>query len=256
MKRHVPDGIDADPFDLSPQTGNGSIGVLCLHGLTGTPYEVRPVAEELVARGMRCRGIVLAGHDGAIDELANTPLRQYLAAVREEIARLRAESQRVHLVGMSMGGMLSLMAASEGLVDRVAVIGSPLTFPLALRWGVPLMRYVRPYHEKKTGSDIQSDAARARQPGYSHMPMRAVTELMRLQRLAKSSLSKINVPILVAHGTLDKTAHPDDATRILAGVSSPVRELRFYPRSGHVVPVDHDGPALARDVADFLARDD
>jgi esterase/lipase len=62
------------------------------------------------------------------------------------------------------------------------------------------------------------------------------------------------VPILVAHGALDRTASPRDADAILAAVSSTVRERFAGPRSGHVVPVDVDGPDLAAAVADFLGR--
>ena len=32
--------VDASPYDLAPQGGDGRAGALCLHGLTGTPYEI------------------------------------------------------------------------------------------------------------------------------------------------------------------------------------------------------------------------
>lgn len=49
--------VDPDAFDLRPpaEEANGA-AALCLHGLTGTPFEVRPVAEALVARGVRALG--------------------------------------------------------------------------------------------------------------------------------------------------------------------------------------------------------
>jgi esterase/lipase len=37
-------------------------------------------------------------------------------------------------------------------------------------------------------------------------------------------------------------------------VSSEVREYLLFEASGHIVPVDFDGPALAQAVAEFLAR--
>ena len=45
--------VDSNAFDLRPPVGeaNGA-AALCLHGLTGTPYEVRPIAEALVATAM------------------------------------------------------------------------------------------------------------------------------------------------------------------------------------------------------------
>ena len=50
----------------------GPRGVLCLHGFTGTPFEVRPLAEALAGRGYTVLAPVLAGHCGTIDELACT----------------------------------------------------------------------------------------------------------------------------------------------------------------------------------------
>ena len=70
--------VDVSPFDLRPDAASLAAGVqagaaaLCLHGLTGTPYEVRPIAEALVARGVRAKGIWMAGHNGTVEDLART----------------------------------------------------------------------------------------------------------------------------------------------------------------------------------------
>ena len=66
-----PEEVDADAFDLRPpvEKANGA-AALCLHGLTGTPYEVRPVAEALVARGVRARGPWMAGHEEGVEALS------------------------------------------------------------------------------------------------------------------------------------------------------------------------------------------
>ena len=61
-------------------------------------------------------------------------------------------------------------------------------------------------------------------------------------------------PILIAHGVLDRTAHPDDARAIAAEVGSPERELLWLERSGHVVPVDRGGPRLVEAVVAHLSR--
>ena len=106
---------------------------------------------------------------------------------------------------------------------------------------------------KSGGSDIRDAAARARHPSYDVMPMASVHELMKLQRRVRAGLSRIRAPILVAHGAHDTSANPADAETILAQVSSPVREHRVYVESAHVVPVDFDGPTLAKEAADFLA---
>ncbi len=246
--------VDVSPFDLRPPAGaGGSAAVLCLHGLTGTPYEVRPIAEALVARGLRARGPWMAGHEQGHEALARTRYADWVALAAEELARLRAEHARVFVAGISMGGLVTLRLAQTQAVDGIVVIGTPL----ALRRPLPLLarvlRRVIPFRRKR-GSDIREPAARARHPGLGAMPLASVNELVRLQAEVIADLARIEAPILVAHGRYDRTALPRDAERIHAAVGSREKELFFLERSGHVATVDHDGPALALAAADFIAR--
>jgi carboxylesterase len=74
--------VDASPFDLG---GDAPAAALCLHGLTGTPYEVRPLAEALVAAGIRAVGPSLPGHDSTAAELADTTHGQWVEAARQHL---------------------------------------------------------------------------------------------------------------------------------------------------------------------------
>jgi esterase/lipase len=60
------------------------------------------------------------------------------------------------------------------------------------------------------------------------------------------------MPALIAHGALDRTANPADATYIHDLIASADRALLMLEDSGHVVPVDRDGARLADRVADFV----
>lgn len=244
--------VDVTPFDLRPEPGRAKgDAVLCLHGLTGTPYEVRPVAEALVGRGLRARGPWMAGHEGGHEALARTNWGDWVELARRELEALRAEHARVFVVGVSMGGLVTLRLAQTAAVDGVVVIGTPL----ALRRPLPLLaralRRLMPFRAKR-GSDIREPAARARHPGLAATPLSAVSELVRLQAEVVADLARIEAPILVAHGRHDRTAMPRDAARIHAAVASQRKELFYLERSGHVATVDYDGPALARAVADFI----
>lgn len=243
--------VDSAPFDLP---GEGPVAALCLHGLTGTPYEIRPVAEALARRGVRARGPVLPGHNETPRELARVAHTEWLAVAQAELDELRAQHQRVFVVGLSMGGLVSLDLASRNPVDAVVSIGAPLRLKNPATRLIPLLKYLFPMMRKRGGSDIRDDAARARHPGYDVMPLSAVHELLRLQARVRTRLADITAPILVAHGALDRTANPEDAREIHATVGSEERALRFFESSGHVVPVDVDGLRLSEAVADFLGR--
>jgi carboxylesterase len=242
---------DPSPFELA---GAGRAAALCLHGLTGTPYEVRPIGAALAAAGIAAFGPALPGHNETPERLAAVAHEDWLAAARAALATLRASHARVFLVGLSMGGLLSLALAAEERVDAVVVVGVPLRLRAFAARLVPVAKHFVRFLPKSGGSDIRDAAARARHPSYDRMPLAAVHEILRLQRRVRAALPRVAAPLLVAHGAHDRTAHPDDAREILARVASPEREHLVLDASGHVVPVDHDGPRLAAAAVAFLTR--
>ena len=244
--------MDASPFDLSGQ-GDADAAALCVHGLTGTPYEVRPLAAAIAQRGIRALGLLLPGHGTSPEELARLRYSDWVDAVHEEYRALLAQHNRVFVVGLSLGGVLCLDLASRERPDAIAVVGTPLRLRTPVRQLVPLAKHLMPMLEKREGSDIRDPEARARHPGYPRMPLASVHELVRLQRRVTAGLGRIRAPVLVAHGAHDRTADPRDAERILQGLGSARKEHKVYPDSGHVVPVDYDGERLAAAIADFLA---
>jgi carboxylesterase len=249
--RTSPLRADPSPFDLP---GDGRAAALCLHGLTGTPYEVRPVGEALARRGIRAHGPALPGHNETPERLARVPHTAWRQAARSHLRALRAGSERVFVVGMSMGGLLALDLAAAEPVDGVITIGTPLRLHHPLAWLIPLFKHLTPMRPKPQGSDICDAAARERHPSYDVMPLHALHELQRLQRRIRPRLARVTAPILVTQGAHDRTARPADARRIHAGVGSLIRELIFFESSGHVVPVDFDGPRLAEAAGEFLVR--
>jgi len=245
--------VDASPFDLAPR-GTGAAAALCIHGLTGTPYEVRPLGEALAARGVRARGPLLAGHGGSPEALARVAYADWVDDVRAELVALRRDHERVFVCGLSLGGLLTLWLAANEAVDAAAAIGTPLRFRAVVPLAVALGRFVRPMLPKNRGSDIADDAARERHPSMPVMPTESVHQLIRLQRVVRRCLPDIRVPLLVAHGALDRTAMPSNLEAIASAVSSRRIERIELEASAHVVPVDRDGPRLCAAVADFFAK--
>jgi carboxylesterase len=243
--------VDVSEFDLP---GAGRAAALCLHGLTGTPYEVRALGEALACRGIRARGPALPGHNDTPQHLARVSHTEWIEAAGDQLRVLRADSECVFAVGLSMGGLLALELAAAGRVDALVTVGTPLWLHFPLARLIPLFKHLRPMLPKRLGSDICDAAARERHPSYDVMPLHAVHELQRLQRRVRGRLDRVTAPILIAHGARDRTARPDDARVIHAGVGSRIRELMFFESSAHVVPVDRDGPQLAAAAGDFLER--
>src|SRR4051794_28130513 len=103
---HVP---DSSPFSLGP--AQAPVGVLCIHGFTGTPFEMRLLGEHLGRRGFAVEGVRLAGHGGTTADLKATRWPDWLFSVEEAFQQLRRRAERIAVCGLSLGGLLALELA-------------------------------------------------------------------------------------------------------------------------------------------------
>jgi carboxylesterase len=246
--------MNHEPFDLAPAAAQAvGAAALCIHGLTSTPGEVRPVGEELAKRGIRAIGPTLPGHNATPAELARQPDGAWLECVRGELGALQREADKVFVAGVSLGGLLGLALASEAQVDGLAVVGVPLDFGWHKSWLPGLLKHFVPHLQKRRGPDIRDDAARERHVSYPVLPLASIHQLVQLQRTVRSTLGKVSSPLLIAYGRHDRTARPSDAERIYAEVSSEDRQRVVLPDSGHIVTVDVDGRELCALIGEFFS---
>lgn len=257
----MPEDALAAPYEFEGDRG----AVLCLHGFSNTPYEMRPVAEALAARGYHVRAPAMAGHATRPEELAHTRWSDWLGTARRAFQALAARHDKVAIIGLSMGGMLALTLAHENgeRVAGVVIMGVPLEF----EWRTQqLFRLVRrlpfadalPFARKALGPDISDPAAAAAAPGYDRIPLVAAASLLDGQDAVLACIDRIGVPVLVQHGRHDHVAPLRAAHRIMRLLRTPRRRLIVYPRSWHILPLDVEHEAVVADAVAFietLARD-
>ena len=250
----IPRG-DGRPFDLPGRPG-GNDAALLVHGLTGTPWELRPVADRLARAGVRCLAPVLPGHEGP-DALAATTWHDWLRGGREALAAL-GDTRRTLVVGSSMGALVACTLAAEnpGKVDGVALLAPALELqPVgrAAGWlarNTPLASALPPL-PKRGGSDVGDPAARAANPCLPTIPFRAVGELLAFQSHVDALLPRVRCPALVVAGALDSTVTVAGARRMAGRLGGGARFV-VLPRSRHLVGIDHERDRVASDVSSFF----
>src|ERR1700682_4451372 len=151
-------GVDTNEF-LFPGTG---VSALLIHGLSGTPYEMRYLGERLAAGGgVRVCGVRLAGHAGAPEELGAATHAQWYESVVEGFEGLRRYGDPVVVIGLSMGAVLAarLAADQREAVAGVVMLAPAFFLPTPTRIALRLLRPARGWGDKVyfrsgAGSDI------------------------------------------------------------------------------------------------------
>ena len=244
--------VDANPFQLGDPRGGLAPAVLCLHGLTGTPYEVRPPADALARAGFYCEGPLLPGHGTSVRELTRLPHAAWTASVLAAYDALAERHERVYVLGLSLGGLLALALAQERPARGVVALAVPLELAWVVRRAVPWLHRVVPLLPKTPA--IRDLAARQRHPGYDQMPLGAVNELLALARSVRARLGQVSAPVQLVFSRLDPTVPPRNAELLLSELGPGDRELVWLERSGHVLPVDFDQALIADKAVSFLRR--
>jgi carboxylesterase len=244
--------VDTSPFDFD----GDARGVLCVHGFTATPYEMRHLGERLHQRGMTVRGLALPGHCTSPAELDATTWRDWYAAVEREFTALRQRCAHVAVVGQSLGGLLSLHLAHQrgSELCGLAVLAAPLWLRPLPRLVVALTRRFpgRVRYLPKLGSDARDPWMRRHHPSYRVIPVRALHQLDELMTVVTGELPHIAVPTLVVHSRADHTAPYRCSERIHRELGTALRRHRQLTGSYHLLSVDLERDTVAGEVSAFF----
>jgi carboxylesterase len=249
----APDAIDhGRELDLP----GGPDAALLLHGLTGSTFELFPIAERLRARGVRVLAPLLAGHGGAAQDLAGVPWTEWLAKAGRDLGRLEG-ARRTLVVGCSTGALLGCALAAElpSRVQGLVLLAPALELALAGRLAALLGRlpFLRErIVSKGSGSDVSDPEMRRRNRGLDGVPLSSVSELASLAAHVERLLPVVEAPALVIHGGHDHTVTAAGARRLAQGLGSGPAEVVVLPRSFHLVGIDVERERCAELAAGFL----
>lgn len=245
----------AAPFEIPGDRG----AVLCLHGLTATPYQMRPLGEAFAEAGFHVLAPRAQGHGTRPEDFQHTRWSDWLASYRRAFDRLVEQHGRVAIVGLSMGALSALTLAHEQ-GERVAAVVAMAT-PLELEWksqalfaAVQRMPFadMLPFYPKSDGPDVSDAAVAAASPGYRTVPLIAAASLLDGQRAVLDCVERLSVPVLVQHGRHDHVAPVRNAHRLMRLLHTPRRRLAIYPRSWHIISLDVEHEAVIKDALDFV----
>ncbi|MCC6175086.1 MAG: alpha/beta fold hydrolase [Chloroflexi bacterium] len=244
----------AEPFEYG---GPSDLGVLLVHGFTGTPYEMRPVGKHLAACGFGSRGILLRGHGTSPDDMMGCLYTDWLEDVEAGLAVLLEQYDQAVLVGLSMGGTLCLNVAARHADDPrivgVVSIGAPLVLE---DWRLGIIRIASKLIKWQAWGrpDIKDRSKWDCHVGYRRFRTGTVRELLALMKETRGRLHDVRQPILVLQARSDHVVPPKNASIVFNGVSSPDRRIVMLSNCYHVVTVDFAADTVNAEIERFVHR--
>ena len=281
FKRHKPLGISSADKGIFLKGDNGS-AIMLVHGLTGTPNEMKYIATYLNKRGYTVICPKLANHGESIWVLRDTTWQDLYASVRETL--LTGEAARfngpIFVSGLSMGALFALLLADD-FKDRVWGVSclaptlfydgwntplSKLFFPFAytpLRYlayfkelppyGIKneiIQQRIHKYYSTARLDDIEG----AEQYGYPYFPVTLLHQLQLLVKYLNKKLPQMSFPIQLIQAKDDDVASVKNSKFIYDRVRSEVKEMILLYNSYHVITADQERETVAEKVTGFFDR--
>jgi carboxylesterase len=223
----------------SSPTG-GPHGALVLHGFTGSPVSMRPLAEAFAAAGFAVEMPRLPGHGTDPADLALTTWDDWVAEGERALAALQARTPdgKVLVAGLSMGGAVTLaLAEAHPELAGIIAINAPTKGPADLMEGLQAMLEGGVDMIDSIGGDIADPEAD--ECSYDQTPLRPLLTMLVAGQAVLAKLGEIRCPTLVITSRQDHVVPPVDSDEIAASVSGPVERL-FLEKSFHVATLDYD----------------
>ncbi len=236
-----------------------SPAILLLHGFGGSPIDMKPLADELIKRGIAFNAIILPGHGTKYEDLEHATMKEWLNASFSAYDEMKEQYGEVNVVGFSLGGALALCLAEQKEVPKTVLL-SPY-FEVKEEWyyfGEPeewAMRLseIKPFIKKLKIGQINDPEGLKRYDAYEYLPMRTIGELPIMGDFAKKKAKKVTSEILWIHSTSDIVADYEESKIVFDSVPSKKKRFVSYERSNHIILYDYDSDDAIQKIMNFLS---
>lgn len=272
--------VSAVTDDIYLRGTNGAV-VLLLHGLTGTPNEMRFLAHSLHSVGYTVLCPLLAKHGGPLKVLKYAKWQEFYHSARDAFMQVKKNHRIVLIAGLSMGALLALLLADE-FKNEIAGISclSPTLFYDG--WNTPWAKYLLPlgyftplkyvfYFKESPPYGIKNqkmqdmvdkhynkatidDAQGVLRYGYPYFPVTLFCQLRLLVKHLTRKLGGIDVPVQLIQAKDDDMTSVKNSQFIYDKIKSDIKELVLLDNSYHVITVDQERDKVALKVADFFFK--
>lgn len=233
-------------------------GVLLIHGLTGTPYELSSLKKKLEENGFYCESPIVAGHCSFIEDLENKKWEEWHLSVENSFMLMADLFSEIYIAGLSLGSLLALNLARthSNKIKALALFSSPFVLKNKKTRALPFIIYspLRFFYryKRKNGAGIIDNEAKMKHRGYDKIPVKSIMELVKLQKSVLRKLGGINTPVLICHSEKDESADISGSRILYEKIGSNVKKFVKLYNSGHIITEDYEKEVVEKEVIDFF----
>ena len=247
-------------------TGEGTIGLLLIHGFGDSPRVYRQLAEDLAGMGLRCETVRFPGFAEPMAVYKNSKLDDWTRVVVEGVQKMKAEGcQQVVVVGHSMGAAVCLTLAQnnrlpvDGLVLmapllKVSSQRSPLLTPE--QW-FTVSSYVLPFSsmvENVFGLELVSAQPPQDDGRDRFIPRGIYRELFGLCHQVQDGSRTLSMPVMLITAEADQVIDNPSAIAFVESLDVPKKRMLHLEHSAHAIPLDGERSLVAEAIWNFTSE--
>jgi carboxylesterase len=219
---------------ISVIRGRRDAAVLLLHGLTGSPLDVRSVQDALVAEGYTVSAPLLPGRGTCPSDMYGLCWEDWMTSALAAYDELAVDHREVIVGGLSAGGTMALDLALRRKPAALLLYATAMAMGNRFAYLAPYVwRVVRTWPSPPSDLLDLSVGAKC----YDPAPVRAVAELIAGIARVRGRLREIACPALVAHAVADRLVPVAHARYLAERLGGEVRTM-YLEGSGHAITVD------------------
>jgi carboxylesterase len=241
----------AEPWS---HNGDGHSGAVVVHGFTGNPSSMRGVADALAAAGFHVEMPRLPGHGTVVDDMLPTRWSDWAGEAEAAYQRLAQRATHIVVVGLSMGGALTLRLGA----DHPEIAGLVCINPVAQPQPVEVTDMLRDLAAGGTdvlpgvGGDIADpDAKETAYEGTPVEPLRSM--LVDGVEPLSHEYPNMRMPLLLMNSPQDHVVEPIQSEFLVDHYGGPVERITLE-RSYHVATQDYDKELIFESTVAFASR--
>jgi carboxylesterase len=239
----------AEPYSAP----GGPVGVVVLHGFTGNPQSMRPLATAFSAAFLSVEMPLLPGHGTSVEDMVPTRWSDWSSAAEASYLALADRCETVFVAGLSMGGSLALGLAERHREIAGVIAINPLVDPPASSFRDMLSGMLEEgvVSVPAIGSDIAME--RPREKAYDASPIEPMLSMFEGIDEVAEHLGDLHCPVLLFSSRTDHVVPSESGDLLAASAGGPVERI-WLERSFHVATLDYDAPEIEQRAVAFVKK--